>query len=261
MKKLFFIISFIVLLLPAYAQESTDTLNSKPILLGQWQTPQVNISGKLKMQGRPLSPSLKIFMLKDSLIDISVRAPFVGEAGRLVLTPDSVTLVNKMNKIYTKEGISDFLKYYPGGISDVQDLLLAHFFLPGFNLGDSNLEDLVDIYYVNDQYNVIPKGEAEIPGIVYGFIVDEYFNPLTLVVLPESNPDIEIDAFYNFSVPPISNELEGDYSIQLIYQEDNKALKIDLDLKKPQWGGESPKPLEVSKKFRQVSLSDFLHNF
>ena len=227
----------------------------------------VSINGKLKMQGLPLSPSIKIFMKKDSLIDISVRAPLVGEAGRMVLTPDSVTLVNKLNKNYVNEGIADFLKYYPGNFSDVQDLLLARFFLPGIDLETENVEDFVDIYYQNEQFNIIPKGKAEISGITYGFVVDEYFNPKTLVILPESRPDIEIDAFYTYPASLIANTSPTlphpywPYNIQLIYQEGKKALELNIELKQPEWNGGAPAPLELSKKFKKVSLSDFLRSF
>ena len=223
----------------------------------------VSLNGKLKMRGLPLSPSVKIFMKKDSLIDISFRAPLIGEAGRMVVTPDSVIAVNKMNKTYMKEGVADFLKYYPGNISDVQDLLLARFFLPGFDIREDNLEDLIDIIYEDEQFNVIPKGEAEISGITYGFVVDKYFNPLTLVILPETRPDIEIDAFFTYSDSPESFSFLplSPYNIQLVYQEGSKALEINLELKQPDRDAQPPKPLEISNKFRSVTLSDFLRSF
>lgn len=216
-----------------------------------WQS--VSIQGKLKMQGLPLSPSLKIFMLRDSLIDLSVRAPFVGEAARILLTPDSVTAVNKMQKTYIKEGITDFLKYYPGGLSDLQDLLMARIFIPGYDLSETLIEDLVDIYPEDGQFNLVPKDIAEIEGIKYGFVVDEYFNPLTLVVLPQSRPDIEIDAFYRYN-------LKG-YDIQLVYQEGDRAKELTLELKEPEYEAETPKELEIGKKFRRLSLSEFLRSF
>ncbi|MCH5234524.1 MAG: DUF4292 domain-containing protein [Muribaculaceae bacterium] len=256
--------------IPISAQEPLDSLpasGSEELNDGFIDTKEeakgISIQGKLKMAGLPLSPSLKIYLEKDSLIDISVRAPLIGEAGRLEITPDSVTIVNKMNKTYVKEGIADFLRYYPGGINDVQSLLLARFFLPGVNIEEANLEELIDIYYENEQYNVIPKGEAELPGITYGYIVDQYFNPLTLVILPESRPDVEIDTFYTYSIPPSSpfTYPTSPYTIQLIYQEGAKALEINLELKQPELTDSAPKPIDVSKKYRQVSISDFLRSF
>ena len=226
------------------------------------QAPDYLIEGKLKMKGLPLSPSLKIFLSPDSLIDISVRAPFVGEAGRLIISPDSVLIVNKMNKSYAKEGIADFLRIYPGGISDVQDLLLAKFFLPGFIVEEAPLAELVDIYFEDNQYNVIPKGDAIIPGIRYGFVVDEFFNPLLFLVLPEDNPDSQFMAQYSYSRPPEETSIPtSSYSVLISYIEGDKGHDLTLELKAPEVTFSAPKPFELNKKFRQLSLSDFLKSF
>lgn len=216
-----------------------------------WES--VKIDGKLKMQGLPLSPSLKIFMIKDSLIDISIRAPFVGEAGRILVTTDSVTAVNKMNKTYVNEGISDAFRFYPGGLSDIQDLLLARFFLPGFELTEDNINNLVDIYFDNEQFTVIPKGDAEIEGINYGYIVDGDFNPLALMILPESRPDVELDVQYEYN-------LQG-YNIIISYLEGTKKREMTLELKNPEWTEDQSKTLEVNKKFRRLSFSEFISAF
>ena len=234
---------------PVDSTEETDS-----ITLPDYESWKVaKIDGKLKMQGLPLSPSLKIFMEKDSLIDISIRAPFVGEAGRLVITTDSVIAVNKMNKTYVSEGISDFLRYYPGGISNVQDLLLARFFLPGVDVMQVDLEELIDIYYEDNQFNVVPKGVASIPGIIYGYVVDELFNPLWLVVLPEERQDIELDVQYTYN--------RQGYDIIIAYLEGDKKRDLTLELKNPEWKGESPKAIDLNKKFRRLSFSDFLKSF
>ena len=217
----------------------------------EWNT--AKIDGKLKMQGLPLSPSLKIFMQKDSLIDISIRAPFVGEAGRLVFTTDSVVIVNKMNKTFVKENISSFLKYYPGGLSDVQSLLLARFFVPGYDVMDVDLEDLVEILFENNQFNVVPKEAASLPGISYGYIIDELFNPLWLIVLPEERDDIELDIQYIYN-------LQG-YNIIIDFYEGDKKREVTLELKNPEWEAGMPDKISINKKFRQLTFSEFLRAF
>lgn len=236
----------------------------------------VSIQGKLKMKGLPLSPSLKIFMQKDSLINISINAPFVGEAGRVVITPDSVTALNKMSKTYVNEGISDFLKYYPGNFSDVQDLLLARFFLPGVDLQNADLSQYIDVIFEDNQFNVVPKGDAIIPGIIYGYVVDANFRPQMMVVIPEERRDVEIDVLYSYpqsTQQPFSDEENPSisfpfdslpdypYNIQLIYQDGTRLSEVNLELKTPDWNATPPKPLELNNKFKKVSLSDFLRSF
>lgn len=210
----------------------------------------VVLAGKLKMKGLPLSPSVRIYMKRDSLIDLSLRAPFMGEVGRMQLSCDSVIAVNKVNKTYIKANVADFLKYYPGGIGDVQDLLLGRFFLPGIDLDEVEPEDVTEIFYEDGQYNVVPIGDAEIAGIKYGFVVDEFFNPLMLIIIPENRENMEASVIYE-------KKLQG-YDLRMEIQEGNNIFGFTLELKDPEWGGEVPKNLEIGKKLKEVTLSEFL---
>ena len=209
-----------------------------------------SIQGKLKMKGLPLSPTIKIFLKKDSLIDISVRAPFVGEAGRLEMTRDSITAINKMNKTYVNESIAELLQFYPGGLGNIQDLLLGKFFLPGMDVNEVDLDEVVDIFYEDNQINVVPKGAAEIEGIKYGFVVDEFFNPLMLAVFPLRRPDIEVYAIYNY-------KLQG-YDLQFIVKEGSREIEATFEMKEPEWDGERPKMIKIDKKYRKMNFSDFI---
>ena len=211
------------------------------------------LQGKLKMEGLPLSPSIKIFMQKDSLISISIRAPFIGEASRLEVTQNSVTAINKMNKTYVNEDISNLKKYYPGGLTDLQNLLLARVFIPGYDLNETAVEELVDIYYEDDQFNIIPKPEFEIDGIKYGFVVDSYLKPLLLIVLPTTKPEMELSALYNYT-------LQG-YDIFLSYQDGERHIEASLELKDPEWKGEAPKSINLDKKYRELSIEEFIRSF
>ena len=216
---------------------------------------KVSLQGKLKMQGLPLSPSLKIFMQRDSVIDISVRAPFIGEAGRLTLTQDSILAVNKMNKTYVCEKFGNSLPIFlDRGIlmRNIQDLLLARFFLPGIELTEENIDGMIDIYYEDDQFNIIPKGEAQIEGVRYGFVVDELFNPLMLVVIPENQQNIELDVSYTY-------ESKG-YDIDILLQEGNSKKEVILEFKEPEWKGEQTKPIDIGKKYRKLSFGEFLRS-
>lgn len=209
-----------------------------------------SLQGKLKMKGLPLSPSLKIFMKKDSLISASLRAPLLGEAGRLEITPDSILAINKINKTYLCESISQISKFYPGGLGDIQNLLLARFFLPGVNLEETPLDDVIDIFEDDGQWNVIPKGIAEIEGVKYGFVIDEDFTPLMLVVLPQGEKPLEFDAEYVYN-------LQG-YDIYLSFRDDNKVLGMTLELKNPDFFGDMPSPTALNNKYKKVTLAEFL---
>lgn len=212
----------------------------------------VTLQGKLKMKGLPLSPTLKIFMQRDSLIDLSIRAPFIGEVGRLTVTPSYALMINKMNKSYVeikgRDGTPSLFGNLGLGIGDVQDLLLGRFFLPGFDVMAADLDTLVDVYVEHSGvFNIVPKGEAEIDGVKYGFITDGFFKPLMLMVLYGENG--EVDVTYN-------DQLKG-YDMQVVYSDAARRFEANLEFQNPEWRGEMPKPMDL-KKYTQLTLDEFI---
>lgn len=234
----------------------TDSIESYELVVPIYDNWEVaTIQGKLKMKGLPVSPSLKIFMKRDSLISVSVRAPFVGEAGRLDITPDTLIAVNKLKNTYLKEKLNLSDKLLGIGerglsINDFQDLILGRFFIPGFDLEETELEEIADIYPEEDLFNIVPKGKAEIEGLKYGYTVDSECNPLLLMILPQFRDDIELSINYTYN-------LQG-YNIDIQYVENSHLFEIIMELKDAQFSGETPKPIEIGKKYKEVSLGEFL---
>ncbi|MCH5239942.1 MAG: DUF4292 domain-containing protein [Muribaculaceae bacterium] len=234
------------------AEELADSIISLPDY-EPWEI--ASIQGKLKMEGLPLSPSLKIFMQRDSIINISAHAPFVGEVLRIEIDSDSICCINKMKKTFFKEGYKEGLNgvgYGNLGIPEIQDLLLARFFLPGIDIYETELDNVIDIYEEDNQLNVIPKGEALLPDVTYGFVVDGFFNPLMIILLPSSRPDIELDITYTY-------KLQG-YDIDFSYTAGQRNINMALQLNEPKWSGNQPKGIDL-RKYRQQTLSEFLRSF
>lgn len=96
--------------------DADERLLAVDSITASWEAwTSVGISGKFRMAGLPLSPSVKIYMVRDSSIFISLRAPLVGEVGRAEIADSTLLVVNKMNKTYVEEPIARALAYYPGG--------------------------------------------------------------------------------------------------------------------------------------------------
>lgn len=214
----------------------------------------VTLEGKLKMQGLPLSPTVKIFMERDSLISASMRAPFLGEVGRLEITPEKLLVVNKMSKTFMEQDLRGrgVIGDKVLGIREVQALLLGRFFLPGIDIANVDLEEFVDIFYEDDQFNVIPKDAAVIEGVKYGFAVDQQFNPTLLVVMPNdsSDRDLEVAAEY-------FRKLSG-YDLTISYSEGDKNVEMKFEFKSPEWKGEAPKGIDLGK-YKRVGLKEIIN--
>ena len=217
----------------------------------EWE--KASISGKLKMKGLPLSPGIKIFMEKDSSIFITIRAPFMGEVGRLEITGDSLLAINKMKKTYVQEPLQDFLRYFPGTLEDIQTLILGRIVIPGYGELNETTADFLDLLVNGEDFYLIPIEEVAIAGFDYGYMISEDFLPLALMVVPEENPDIVVTLSYGYQ--------KDSYEFNLNFEEGSRAFDVKLELDEPQWNGEIPKPVKIDGKYRRLSLTDFVRSF
>ncbi len=212
---------------------------------------QVTINGKLKMAGLPVTPSVKIFMQRDSSIYISLRAPFVGEVGRAEITDSTALVVNKMNKVYVEESLEKVFSFYPGGLSDLQNLFLGRVALPGLGQLSHEIEDSVEIYSENDTtYSLVVTEENSIPGVNYGYVFDSEFWPVALLVLPEATPDVSVTLAYEY--------FEKGYDMQFLYRSEKKNIQATLEFDDPEWKGKPFDRIKLNSKYKRVDLKDFL---
>lgn len=218
-----------------------------------WQ--QVSLSGKFKMGGLPLSPTVKIFMERDSSIMLSLRAPLMGEVGRAEIAGDTILVVNKMKKTYVKEPIEKALAYYPGTLTDLQDLLLGRVVIPGYGLLGEEISGKVELFPEEDgQYSLIPGEEAQLETFNYGYLIDAE-NSLTkgMVVVPVDKPDIYVSLTYGH---------HGDgYDIDFMYKSPKKIYMATLQLDAPNWDGTPIDPIKINQRYRRMTFKEFMESF
>ena len=212
---------------------------------------QVTINGKLKMAGLPVTPSVKICMQRDSSIYISLRAPFVGEVGRAEITDSTALVVNKMKKVYVEESLEKVFSFYPGGISDLQNLFLGRVALPGLGQLSHDIEEGLEIYSENDStYSMVVTEENSIPGVNYGYVFDSGYWPVALLVLPVATPDVAVTIAYEY--------FENGYDMSFLYQSEKKNIKATLEFDEPDWEGRPFDRIKLNSKYKRVELKDFL---
>lgn len=243
--------------LPSTAQAQTPVMPEErhavvdSIISGWNDWTEVSLSGKLKMAGLPVTPSVKIYMQRDSSIFISLRAPLVGEVGRAEITDSTVLVVNKMKKIYIEESLEKVMSFYPGTIADLQNIFLGRIALPGLGLLSHDVEENLDIYSEADTtYSLVVNEDMAIPGVNYGYVINRGYWPVALLVLPESNPDLTVTLTYDY--------FENGYDMTFFYRSEKKIIQADLEFDLPNW---EPKPFDrisLNSKYRKVELTDFL---
>ncbi|MDE5608249.1 MAG: DUF4292 domain-containing protein [Muribaculaceae bacterium] len=100
-----------------------------------WQT--ISFVGKLKMTSpENHSCSARFFMVKDSLIHISIRA--YGVEGAVIrLTRDSVSIYNKVDKVIVETSMSRFFGNTGITIYDIQNIAMGRIPINHFSVSES----------------------------------------------------------------------------------------------------------------------------
>lgn len=219
-----------------------------------WET--LTVSGKLKMAGLPLSPSLKMYMEKDSLVRISLRAPLMGEVGRAEIDADSILVVNKMKKTYVKEPLDSLLSRYPITLGDVQSLFLGRVVLPGFGTLTSDDYKAVELFpEERGEYSLIPSEALELEEFNYGYLIDSESRPEVLLVIPAENPDINVNVTYDY------DENGKGYDLFVSYQSPDKIYSGTLQFDEFVEGGNPIEPIKLNNKYSKMNFSDFIKSF
>lgn len=240
------------------AQEPADTVSRKAVVdsiaarYDSWQT--ATISGKLRMEGLPVTPSVKIFMERDSSVIISLRAPLMGEVGRAEIYSDTLLVVNKMKKTFVKEPLSAAFAYYPGTLSDVQSILLGRPVIAGMGELVPEIAGAVDLYPGSDgQYSLVPDDRHMPDGFNYGYLIDVTYRPVALLVLPLAKESTVVSVSYDYG--------EKGYDLSVVYESPDRNKGGTLELDYPVWEGSPIQPLKINGKYIQLNLSDFMKSF
>ena len=172
---------FLGLFSPAYAQTAGDPLPVETSLrkavvdsIVRKYTPwsKINVSGKLSSPLLPVSATARIYMEKDRLTQISLSAIFVGEVARIEIDDKEVTIVNKYSRKYLTLSQAQFKELYPGGQSEIQNLLLGRVALLGKGQLTSKDASSLEIYdYYPDSWVLLPNEDFQQNGMVYLYSV------------------------------------------------------------------------------------------
>lgn len=222
-----------------------STLNNIIERYSSWQSAE--FSGKLHCDKLPLSPTVKMFMVNDSLLQISVRAPFLGELGRIKITNKEIELVNKFNHVYSRESTENFLNIYPGAIRDLQSLFLARIVVMGSGELNAFNTQFVNVQTDGeDGWIVIPKGIAGLVQLNYGYLVGSNFRTNAFLATIADKFSLQ----FLYSYPNKGEKIDISLSAQ------NKNIEATLDFDSVKWGGKEMSAIRLDK-YKQVGIKEF----
>lgn len=117
-----------------------------------WTTMSVPVKLELTAPTR-LSLSGRAYMVRDSLIHISLRFLGIAEVAVVRITPDSVYCVDKVHQMAIVEGINKISDATGITVTQLQDLLIGMPFVPGSRTGVSLVNKDVKLVVTDDSDN------------------------------------------------------------------------------------------------------------
>lgn len=233
-------------------EEALEIVNK--ILNGYTEWQSASFTGKLRtsMLKLPVSPTVKIYMEKGELIQLSVSAPFIGEVGRAEITPSEVLVVNKYKKTYVRESAEAAMSRGRGLLDEVQNLLLGRIVILG--KGELSMGLLKDVLFEpenNGEWVVVPNREGEESGLQYGYVVNSNGRTQVLYGMMQGRTETAT-LTYDYS--------GGGMELGLDLQLPKKRIEGQLDFSSVKWGGNRMSSINLDR-YQKVTFSEFVTNY
>jgi hypothetical protein len=124
-------------------------------LAPQYETLASNLNCAIKMgkNSKKMNIDGQLKIIKDQVIQLSLKIPILGEAFRLTLTPDKITVIDRINKQYLAESMQYIRQQAPFDFDfySFQALLSNQLFIAGKNR--INPEDYASFQIREDDYS------------------------------------------------------------------------------------------------------------
>lgn len=225
------------------------------------------ISGKISLEliagnktsGMKVNSHLKI--IKDNIIQLSIRAPFINmEVFRVNLTPDSIVIIDRLNKQYSAENFKKLTeqKKIQFNYNNLQSLLTNSLFIPGKTKVTKHNSDDYVITEAQDggTYQLQTKDQL---GIIYRFEVASNDRILQTNISGIKNNIYSLIWDYEDFIQ--DKEFVYPTKMRSHLKVDKKEINIVMSYS----GLDIDKQLNVERelpsKYQQVSIKDILKNY
>lgn len=248
MKKILTLLLLSLTLLTASAEDFdiNRVLNYYP----DWQ--RVEFNGKARYEKLPVSLTVKMYMERDSLLQISVRAPLLGEMVRIEADAKSIVMVNKRKRTYCSESMEGLNQLYPGGLADLQSLFMARVIV--FGAGELSLQNYSLFETVENGeggWLLFPDDDSSLGPVEYGWSLYPSGRTQALIVgLPQKEINVEVGYEYK------NRGMQMNFDINVKGKKEAAALEFTSVT----YGGHPMTATNIAN-YTRVPIKDFLKSF
>lgn len=233
-----------------------DPLDAVIATMNDWQTMQTG--GNIKLSaGSSFSSSVQVRMVRDKDIYISIRPALGIEVGKLLITADSIYVVDKVNKRFIAEKVSLLTAGVPVTVKDVQDIFLGRAFIIGQGTLSGNLKSQVTASKGGSNTIITPNEHYK--GYVYSFTYDKSNNIVSLNLMPEGGTADTYQVKYSNVKATDAGKIAHDIKVNAAFEK--KKLELTLTYKNIDWNGDVKIDHGIPSGYKRMSARDLLSMF
>ena len=197
-------------------------------------------------------------LLKDSALQISIRIPLLGtEAMKINMTPESVTIIDRMTERYATERFEDigFLKNIDLNYYNLQDLITNHLFVPGKKgIAPSDVSKY-NLSATNNAYILNTKDRT---GLSYNFAVNGADRIIATSITHEQE-----NASMRWSYNDFVEERGYTYPQNMVASLEamEKKIEVSITYTKADFNNGTEIDLSVPKRYKKVNIQDIISSY
>lgn len=224
--------------------------------LGTWQTMQTGGSLTIDV-GSTFSSGVQVRMVRDEAIFISLR-PMLGiEVGRLLITADSIYVIDKVHKRYAAEKVSLLTAGLPITVSTVQDMFLGRPFIIG--QGTLNQANKEKATLTNDGAVSVLTPNDKYKGYSYVFTFNKSHNITSLNITPASASTSAYQVRYSNVKKTTAGNIA--HTFRANGTVGKKRLTLELNYNNIEWNGSVKIDHSLPSSYLRVNANQLLNLF
>lgn len=210
-----------------------------------------NIEFRAGDSGKKVPAVYKI--LKDSILQVSVRAPMLGfEVFRVNITPDSVVIIDRLKKKYMADNVKMLWGIAGFNFYNLQDLLTNQLFHPGSKSVEEALYDKYDITSANEVYMLETKSNTK---STFNFAVDAT-NHIKSTLIHNEGMKIKMQWTYSDFIVDKSNVYPTNLSAKINAM--GKDVDLTISFSKLDIDNKMEIDMSLPTNYEKVKLGDIL---
>ena len=220
-----------------------------------WTSYKCGGHAQINIGGNSLSSSMHMRMLRGRAIYVSMR-PVIGiEVAKMVISGDSILLVDKVHKRYILEKASLLTNGLPVTVEALQDMFLGRAFELGEGSFNQSMKDDFDVERSSDgNVKLMPKHQFN--GFEYHFLYNPQGNILSLDVTPTSSGASTYSVTYSNVKPTVAGKVATQVNVST--KINGRVFVLALEYKDLKWNEDFSIDTKVPKNYKRLEAKDIV---